>query len=256
MLNSNFLKYGSASLKGFAVIHMDGDFDSVMQLMQGQVTSDCNKLSEELGQLSSMCDEKGFILCNFDILLHKEMILVIIEEASKNIFLDEIKKFSPFYKVSPSAINVDLRGICRQPNACQNTHEHLILQSDVASVVIEIGPIKAQESTVEAINLSDWHLNRKILGDHTITADENGKYRPHELMQNLCRVSFNKGCFRGQEIIARMEYLGKSKKETRLISYQDTKEISDFEVIGETYEIKKLFFSSCLGKKEFFKSNS
>ena len=65
-------------------------------------------------------------------------------------------------------------------------------------------------------------------------------------------MSFSKGCFKGQEIIARMEYLGKAKKETRLIIHAGEKEISKFTVIGETHEYQGKYFSSCLGKKELF----
>ena len=256
MLNSTFLKYGAAPLEGFTVIHMDGNFDSVITLLQGQVTSDCTKLSEQLGQPSSMCDEKGFILCNFDIVLHQKMILVIIEEASKNIFLDEIAKFLPFYKVSASPLNVDLVGICKDSGSAQLAAEYLILRSDIASLLVQINHEEPKENEMQAISQNEWLLNRKILDDHIISANEKGKYRPHELKQNLSRVSFNKGCFKGQEIIARMEYLGKSKKETQLLSYQSPDDILDFIVVGETFQNKNIFFSSCLGKKDFFKKNT
>ena len=78
------------------------------------------------------------------------------------------------------------------------------------------------------------------------------RYRPHELGQHLTRVSFNKGCFKGQEIIARMEYLGKAKKETRLISHTKPEQVSQFEIVGSTIEAQKQLFSSCLGKIENF----
>ena len=64
----------------------------------------------------------------------------------------------------------------------------------------------------DAISKDNWAINQKIMGDHQIGLRETGKYRPHELGQHNTRVSFNKGCFKGQEIIARMEYLGKLKK--------------------------------------------
>ncbi len=46
-----------------------------------------------------------------------------------------------------------------------------------------------------------------------ILPETSGLYTPHELnYQNLNFISFNKGCYIGQEIIARMQYLGKLKK--------------------------------------------
>ena len=79
-----------------------------------------------------------------------------------------------------------------------------------------------------------------------------GKYRPHEIGQHINRVSFNKGCFKGQEIIARMEYLGKLKKETRLIVHSNQKEVSKFTIIGKSYQDQGTIFSSCFGKIDSF----
>ena len=90
------------------------------------------------------------------------------------------------------------------------------------------------------------------MDDHQIKPEEMGKYRPHELGQHNTRVSFNKGCFKGQEIIARMEYLGKLKKETRIIAHSNHEEVSKFTIIGESYKDGEIIFSSCLGKIESF----
>lgn len=47
-----------------------------------------------------------------------------------------------------------------------------------------------------------------------ILPDISGLFTPHELnYHNLNFISFNKGCYIGQEIIARMQYLGKLKKQ-------------------------------------------
>ena len=59
MLNSGLLKFGAVNLDNVTVIHLDGDFDSVLTLLQGQVTSDCTQISNQFGQISSLCDEKG-----------------------------------------------------------------------------------------------------------------------------------------------------------------------------------------------------
>ncbi|MDC0091006.1 hypothetical protein OAI66_05985 [Gammaproteobacteria bacterium] len=71
-------------------------------------------------------------------------------------------------------------------------------------------------------------------------------------MQHISRVSFSKGCFRGQEIIARMEYLGKQKKQTALVVHSSIEEVQKFEIIGQTLNGNGKYFSSCMGPKDFF----
>ena len=98
MVNSEFIKYGAVDLEDITAIHLNGEFDSVLNLLQGQVTSDCTLISEQMGQISSLCNEKGFILCNFEIIVDQNKWLIVIEKDAKDIFLDEIAKFLPFYK--------------------------------------------------------------------------------------------------------------------------------------------------------------
>ena len=248
MLNSEFIKYGTVSLEGIAIIHLKGDFDSVLNLLQGQVTSDCTLITQQLGQTSSLCNEKGFILCNFEIVFDQNKWLIIIEKALKEIFLNEITKFLPFYKVSAELLSSKVIGVVKKKDQAMLSNEHLILSSDVATLSLLIDTDKRNLDNDVAISLDNWYINRKIMGDHQIELDETGKYRPHELGQHNTRVSFNKGCFKGQEIIARMEYLGKLKKETRLIVHSNKKEVSKFIIIGQSYKDKEKIFSSCLGK--------
>ena len=80
------------------------------------------------------------------------------------------------------------------------------------------------KKTLRKLSLDSWSLNRKLLDDHIIQRKDSGKFRPHELMQHISRVSFSKGCFRGQEIIARMEYRGKQKNKTALVIHDSPEE--------------------------------
>ena len=127
-------------------------------------------------------------------------------------------------------------------------NEHRILSSGIASISLLINANNENQDDLDIFSKDSWAINRKIMGDHQIELKETGKYRPHELGQHDTRVSFKKGCFKGQEIIARMEYLGKLKKETRLIAHSNKKEVSEFIIIGKSYKFQETIFSSCFGK--------
>ena len=252
MLNSEFIKYGAVNLEDSTAIHLNGDFDSVLSLLQGQVTSDCTLINEQLGQISSLCNEKGFILCNFEIIFDQNKWLIIIENGLKDIFLNEITKFLPFYKVSAEPLSSKVIGFTRKKGQAMLPNEHLVLSSDIAYLSLSIDKNNKSQDNLDILSTENWAINRKIMGDHQIELEETGKYRPHELGQHNTRVSFTKGCFKGQEIIARMEYLGKLKKETRLIVHSNQKEVSEFIIIGKSYKIQETIFSSCFGKIDSF----
>ena len=130
-------------------------------------------------------------------------------------------------------------------------NEHIILSSDAATMSLLIDEGNGYQNN-DALRIENWFINRKIMGDHQIQLEETGKYRPHELGQHNTRVSFNKGCFKGQEIIARMEYLGKLKKETRLILHSNKEEVTKFIIIGKSYQDQETIFSSCFGRIDSF----
>lgn len=62
------------------------------------------------------------------------------------------------------------------------------------------------------VDSQQWRLNNIQQGIPVIYAATSGLFLPHDLnLPKLGGVSFTKGCYTGQEIIARMQYLGKPK---------------------------------------------
>ena len=162
-----------------------------------------------------------------------------------------MSKFLPFYKVSAELLGCKVIGFTRKKDQPMLPNEHLILRSDIATMSLLIDENNDYQNN-DVLRIENWFINRKIMGDHQIQLKETGKYRPHELGQQNTRVSFNKGCFKGQEIIARMEYLGKLKKETRLILHSNKEEVTKFTIIGKSYQDQEIIFSSCFGKIDSF----
>jgi len=60
---------------------------------------------------------------------------------------------------------------------------------------------------------AEFDLNILLMGQFLFNYEDVGKHRPHDVGMNVSHVSFFKGCFRGQEVIARTEHLSKKKKE-------------------------------------------
>jgi folate-binding protein YgfZ len=68
-----------------------------------------------------------------------------------------------------------------------------------------------------------WALSDILAAVPTLDAQISDKFIPQMLnLQALNGLSFKKGCYPGQEVVARMHYLGKLKRHMRLISFQMT----------------------------------
>ena len=80
---------------------------------------------------------------------------------------------------------------------------------------------------------AEFELNILLMGQFLFNYEDVGKHRPHDVGMNESHVSFLKGCFRGQEVIARTEHLSKKKKEIVAVK-------ADYEASIESKKIKTL----------------
>ena len=70
-----------------------------------------------------------------------------------------------------------------------------------------------EHSEDTSTNTSDWEKACMENFQYDIDCEMFGKFRPQELGYDLEKfISYEKGCYRGQEIIARVTYLGKKNK--------------------------------------------
>ena len=83
-----------------------------------------------------------------------------------------------------------------------------------------------------------WNAANKILGILHLDKSDSGKFRPLEINFDKQRVSFEKGCFRGQEIVARMKYLGIDRRKfCTFTTESDFNEFSNIKIIAEIIKL-------------------
>ena len=87
---------------------------------------------------------------------------------------------------------------------------------------------------------NNWDLLKLLNFDIDISNAMSLKNRPNEFGYNLEKyVSFTKGCYRGQEIIARLKYLGTKKSTLAIFKELSADEKNQLLKIGkEVFEIE------------------
>jgi folate-binding protein YgfZ len=89
------------------------------------------------------------------------------------------------------------------------------------------------------------------LRNYSLSIDDVNKYRPLELNYDLLRVSFDKGCYRGQEVVARMKYLGVNRRRfSTVIIKSDYEFEKDFKVVGNIIDLKNCGVFNAIIKRE------
>ena len=167
------------------------------KFLQGQVTVDVSKLSNDHYQATAICDLKGRI--HFGLWLKRisaEQIFIVITQDFAEEFALHVKKFGAFSKAT------------LQP-------------SDAIYPAIIDG--QATFSTDESVksDAQAWQNNAIEQGQAWITKETSHLFQPQELrLHQRGGVDYDKGCYLGQEIIARLWFKAKPKHWLHLIHGQ------------------------------------
>ena len=192
--------------------------------LQGQITFHMDEVHANKAQLAGHCNLKGRLqnlfyllqssLCSstYFLLMPKTMIL----PASK-----AFKKFALFSKVNfidQSEILVHI-GVFDEISHAELPHWEYPGHSPRWMTLVE----KAKLDTLSLIDISaQWEHQDVNEGFPMVYPETVDMFLPHHLNLDLLgAISLNKGCYLGQEIIARMHYKGNIKKHLYKITMND-----------------------------------
>ncbi|WP_339649419.1 folate-binding protein [Halopseudomonas pelagia] len=209
------------------------------RFLQGQLTCDVNLLANPGSTLGARCNPKGRIQSSFRLLHHAEnTYLLALHKDVLESQSSDLGKYAVFFKASisdasPDWVRIGLWG----PQAAQALHhtgftppEHTDqVTTSPRGAVIRVPGIDrfevwlAEETALPTLDLMQtiatptalnaWLLLQIRNGLGEIDAATRESFIPQMLnMQLFGAVSFRKGCYTGQEIVARMQYLGKLKR--------------------------------------------
>lgn len=205
------------------------------KFLQGQLTCNLNYLSDSQSSLGARCTQKGRMQSSFRILLEGDGVLMAMATELLEPQLADLKKYAVFSKsklTDESAAWVRF-GLENADSAFSDLG--LELPADTDSVVrhdsliaIRVSPGRAElwapaeqaqalrtrlRAALAEADLNPWLLGQIRAGIGQVMPATRELFIPQMLnLQAVGGVSFKKGCYTGQEIVARMQYLGKLKR--------------------------------------------
>ncbi|MCF6764992.1 hypothetical protein L3V82_04330 [Thiotrichales bacterium 19S3-7] len=189
------------------------------KFLQGQLTQDIQLLTQQTNLFSAYCNAKGRIISLFQVFKTNEAIYLSLAKSTANSMLEIIQKYALFSKVTLS-VSDDYYTYAAWGEAI----EHFISQN-TSSINLRIktsktsyklftkSPIATDNTDVNYLSESQWQAFLISSKYPVILAENSEHFLPAELKLNqLDAISLSKGCYVGQEVIARMHYLGQTKK--------------------------------------------
>lgn len=236
-------------LSSLCVVDVTGD--DVSAFLQGQFSNDLAKVTPSKAQITGYCTPKGRLLALPTVVGLESGFRLLIPADIKDGFLKRLSMFIMRAKVTVTERKDCLcTGVVAAEDeslgplaevlgalpggvmeAASGAEQQIIRWHDmpdsgsrarylvIAGIESQLALWQAGAQSPQA-GQSLWRLGDIQAGIPSVTSGVLEAFVPQMLnLQVIDGLSFTKGCYPGQEIVARMQYLGKLKRHTRRFSY-------------------------------------
>jgi folate-binding protein YgfZ len=232
-LNSDVL----ADLSHFALVEVTGEDAS--DFLQGQFSNDVRLVTGNHSQLSAHCTPKGRVLVNFRLFRREgayylRMASGLVEAAVKRLRMyvlrskvvvedksDALVRFGLSGPNAPALLGAALAKIPGEVDAAVTTDGVTVVRIPGSHPRYELygEPVRLQalwkqlSEKARPVGEDGWQLLDIHAGVPTVFPETSEAFVPQMInLHAIDGVSFRKGCYPGQEVVARMQYLGKLKR--------------------------------------------
>lgn len=227
--------------------------DDAITFLQGQVTNDVAQLNGNNAHYSAYCSPKGRMLALFLAFSHNDTLYLQCSQSILAPILKRLKMYVMRSKVDIQDVSNDMvRFGVNGPNATETLTKALgkVPKIDYGLVATEHGAFirlpslegharyevlvnaenaldtwNALQTTCTPVGKPCWDWLDIQTGCPDVLAKTQEQFVPQMLnLDVLNGISFKKGCYTGQEIVARTHYLGKVKRRTYLATIASTEQ--------------------------------
>jgi folate-binding protein YgfZ len=222
-----------------AVTGADGE-----RFLQGQLSANMSRLTPTQSLRAALCNLKGRVVADLRVLRHGEQILLICRAGMAEIVVATLKKYIVFFKASLQLVSEQYVALGIAGESCAETLNAVgvqppagvdacILSHGGAFIRIEESPARflcvldgnqgelaaMLSSRCDSGSARDWRLADIVAGIAHIRPGQQELYTPQVLNYDINGIiDFKKGCYTGQEVVARMYYRAEAKKRLRHVS--------------------------------------
>lgn len=219
---------GVAALAQLGVIAVEGE--DAASFLQGQLTQDFALLGQDQARLAAYCTAKGRMLASF--VGFKPTPSQILLVTSRDILAPTLKRLSMFVlrakaKLRDASAEFDLWGLAGTAARDAGEPWRLVHRGDATFItlypadgqprMLGIAPAGAAKPEGAELEPSLWSWAEVRSGIATITAPVVEAFVPQMLnYESVGGVNFKKGCYPGQEVVARSQFRGTLKRRAYL----------------------------------------
>jgi folate-binding protein YgfZ len=227
-----------ARLPGEALLHIAGP--DTLTFLQGQTTCDTRQVDTARAVPGAYCTPQGRMVCDFllaqlgeahfGLRMRRDLLgtaattfgkYIVFSRAELAAERDDWQVYACWGDGAAGAIGAALGAAPREQNAVVAGEGIRVLQLDSDGRRFEIwlaqdadpDPAAALAASTQQATEADWRAEQVLAAAARIEAATTGLFLPQDLNYDRTGlVNFRKGCYTGQEIVARLHYRGTPKR--------------------------------------------
>jgi len=211
--NSNSL----IPLESYRAVLFEGP--DAASFLQNQVTSDVGDLKHGFAYRSGYCNPKGRLIATLWLIKSEENIVALLPYTVLMDFVQRIKRFIMRSQVTISELpDAFVMGLIKQGEDSPPVGRcEAVINDSMSFVLVDTkDPSDEVQVLIRSTRLDDenrWFCETIKAGFIDIEGETQEQFLPQWInLQANGGVSFSKGCYPGQEIVARTKYLGEVKR--------------------------------------------
>ena len=237
-----FAECALSALGDLGLIRVTGS--DARAFLQGQLTCNLDEVNSQQSRLGAYCTPKGRALALFMVFEHAgdlylQLPLERLEPVLKRLSMFVLRSDVSLTQVTDSPVCMGISGRCVAEFFPQLPAEYHAEPQDRMTIIRMPGTTErvlvvadgeqagdwltrhAQRMTL--VNDDFWHLMDIRAGAANVYENTTEAFVPQMLnLQLLNGISFTKGCYTGQEVVARMKYLGQLKRRMYQAGFSST----------------------------------
>lgn len=228
------------------------------KFLQGQLTCDVDKLPVGHCGLGATCNTKGRVYASFRVYHLNDRFYLTMQTGLRQLAQPVLQKYIPFYKASMADGSKRFSRIAVAGDEAVNLLQEVLPEMPAPNTSVVVGnttlfnvstsiprfelwfdpaqdnPLASIASALAPAGIDNWLEADMDAGICLLQPQDSELYTPEELNMDLAGfVSFSKGCYTGQEIVARMHYRGKARKRLFLVQAQTDSTASEGLLVNE-----------------------
>ena len=215
-------------LDHFAIISISGA--DATEFIQGQMTQDIGAIGDDEAKMTAILNPQGRVVSSALIMHWDDSIILVLSKNTADDLIIWLSRFILRSKVTVSRLEACIYGLNQNLEDIESDNlglekENFCLRSietdPERTLLITKSPHDLEKSSITTMSSRNWKLADIQAGIPIIYKENIAKFIPQ--MINLDRIngiSFKKGCYTGQEIVARVQHRGEIKRRMFHISTQ------------------------------------